>query len=299
MQFALGLSAEKLVERLGNPLHGVGLIRGEYVFRRTRAYITVERGKDALRSYLDHILTLYPDDPVWYRTSELDVEEVKVLEGCDDFEINDRILSMGVRGVRRALLHPQAFRMELQIVAEAAARHPQLGMIIPFVAEPAEAEWALLEARGAGFKGPLCTMAEIPAAVVNLDRILALGFSRTLVGLNDLTAFTMGASRGSNRYPGLPDGVRRMIEIVRHACTVAGAELAIGGALSPAHLAAAESLGVDTCVVHYEDLPKLLGGDYADLPELGRVQEIKRWTREAIRERRRQFGLTPTDPYGN
>lgn len=299
MRYALGLSGEHVTEPPPADLHGIGLIRGEYVFRRARAYVTTAQGRAALGDYLTRALALYPGQPVWYRTSELDVEEVKVLEGSDDDAVVDRILCMGNRGVRRAMLHPAAFSLELEVLVQAARGHPNLGIIIPFVADPAEAAWAAAAVRQAGFDGALCTMAEIPAAVVSLEEIFDLGYRRALIGLNDLTQFTMAAYRGSNRYPGLPLGVRHMIALARKACDRAGAELAIGGALNSEHLAAAEGLGVDTCVVHYEDLPKVFGSAMDHLPELGRVQEIKRWTRAAIHERRRSLGIQPIDPYGN
>ncbi len=299
MRLSLGLSGERIAARVEGDFADIGLIRGEYVFRRCRSYITTDTGRAALAAYLEAVCTLYPDRPVWYRTSELDVEEVKVLDGCDDDSLNDRILCMGTRGIRRAMILPAAFETELATVADASRRHPRLGLIFPFVADPSEAAWAARKAREAGFRGSLCAMLEIPAAVMTLDVILDLGYRRALFGVNDGTAFTMGAYRGSERYPGLPLGVARMIEHAKRLAAPAGAELSIAGKLTESHLAQADAMGVDTCVVHYADLPQLLGPRYAALPELDTVLEIKRWTRAAIKHRRQSQGVVPLDPYGN
>jgi phosphoenolpyruvate-protein kinase (PTS system EI component) len=299
MRLELALSGEspKNGSRLSH--EAIGLVRGEYVFRKARSYITTHAGEEALASYVTALVTEFSNCPIWYRLSELDAEEVKVLAGADGTYINDRILGMGTRGVRRAMLLPEAFRREVSVVAQQSQKHAAFGIIIPFLADVAELDWALAEIRLAGFSGPVGIMAEIPAAVVTLDVLLERDLGRVLVGINDLTQFVMAAYRGSSRYPGLPAGVRRMIEIARETTNRHGCELAMAGALTEDHLTAAREIGVDGCAVHYSDWPRLFGAQFNDLPELGQLAEIKKWTRAAIHERRRIAGQIPVDPYGN
>ncbi|MDJ0643350.1 MAG: hypothetical protein QNJ15_11070 [Erythrobacter sp.] len=280
-------------------LDGVGMIRGEYIFRKARSYVLTDEGKLALDEYLSEVLRAYPDRPIWYRFAELDVEEVKVLKGGDGLDLNDRILSMGNRGVRRSMLFPEAFREEIAVVAAVAAGHSRFGVIVPFVADVPELEWALGEISTGGWGGKVGVMAEIPAAVVTLAEMLERGLSRVLLGMNDLTQFTMAAFRGSNRYPGLPLAMRRMIEMAREATATRGAELALAGGLNQAHLDAADEIGADACVVHYSDLPRLLGESYASLPDLSQLAAIKSWTRAEIAKRREAAAELPLDPYGN
>lgn len=295
----LALSGQQLQARMPCAVAEIGLIRGEYVFRRARAYVTVERGYNALREYLEKLLVLYPDILVWYRFSELDVEEVKVLDGCDDFAINDRILSMGARGVRRYMLHAEAFRLELEIVTALSAANANLGVIVPFVADVTEASWALDEIRRAGFSGAAATMLEIPAAVMCFDDILALGYERGVFGLNDASAFVMGSYRGSNRYPGIPEGVKRMIEFAHTIAEERGATVKVAGNMDEMKYGALRRIRHTGAIVHYAELPKIFGEKFQSLPELSIVSDIKAWTRRAISLRRSDAGIMPVDPYGN
>lgn len=299
MRLELALSGESPENGTALPHSGVGLVRGEYVFRKAKSYITTPAGEEALASYVTALVNAYSNCPIWYRLSELDVEEVKVLAGADGMHLNDRILGMGTRGVRRAMLLPDAFRREVSVVAQQSQKHSAFGLIIPFLADVAELDWALMEIRLSGFSGPVGIMAEIPAAVVTLDVLLERDINRVLVGTNDLTQFVMAASRGSSRYSGLPAGVHRMIEIARETTHRHGCELSLAGALTDAHLTAARAVGVDACAIHYSDWPRLFGSHFSDLPELDQLAEIKKWTRAAIHERRRIAGEIPVDPYGN
>ena len=193
------------------------------------------------------------------------------------------------------MLYPESFEIEVATVVAAAKSHPKFGLIFRLWLRSPKLS-GLWSVPGSGFGGALCTMAEIPAAVLNLDRILSIGFSRALIGLNDPTQFTMAANRGSNRYPGVPEGMRRILELARTVTARAGAEVALAGGINREHIRTAEELGIDACVVHYSDLPSLFGERYADLPEINALSEIKKWTRSAIHARRRNLGIQPTDP---
>lgn len=297
MDYSLGLSGEDLVEPILLSGRGVGLLRSEYVLRRHAAYTTVERGRNALSEYVAGVCQAYNGSPVWYRLAELDVEEVKVLEGCDDFELADRSLVTGTRGIRRAMLHPEAFELELATITAVSTNFRNLGIVLPFVAHPVEAAWAMDSIRRAGFSGRLACMAETPAAVVCLGEIIERGIDRVILGMNDLSALTMATSRGSGLYESVTPGIRAMVQLARDTTRRLGVELAMAGYLTQDLIDLASELKLDEAVVHYCDLPRLLSFDPASLSELDRMADIKRWTRAAIRERRAREGIEPVDPY--
>lgn len=289
MKLTLGLSSEAVVPSLVESLAGVGLIRGEYVFRRLRQHVTVPAAQRWLTEYLVDVAVAFAPAPVWYRVADLEAREVSVLEGCDD-DIVDRVAMLGTRGVRRAMVHPGVFDLELAAFDAAARDHANLGLLFPFIAEPEELAWARDRARDIGISSAIGCMAEVPGAVVALGEIVDLGVDRVVVGCNDLGSLTMGVERGSTRYAPVSTGLARMIDLAREATAAREVELAIAGYLTPDHLDVARRAGVDECVVHYADLPGLLGPTFADLPELGAMAEIKRWTRRALAERGPQLG---------
>jgi phosphoenolpyruvate-protein kinase (PTS system EI component) len=284
-RLSLALSSERVDGVTGPEFSGVGLVRGEYVFRRRREYVTVPGARAALTSYLREVAAAFAPRPVWYRTSELEAAEVAVLDGGDDDSLVDPVPILGTRGIRRALRHPESFDLELGAFRDAADDFPNLGLLFPFVTEAAELDWALGRCRAVGVAAPVGVMAEIPAAVVCLDAFLALGAVRVLVGANDLWGLTMGVYRTSDAYRRDSDGFRRMLDLARAATAARGVELAMAGYLTPQHLGMAADAGLDECAVHYSDLPALLGPRYAALPDLHVLHEVKTWTRAAIAAR--------------
>ena len=106
------------------------MIRGEYLFRRIFKYITLKEGQTYLEDYLSNICSMYYPNEVWYRTSELDILEVSVLEGSDDDTIDDWLPILGTRGIRRAMLHPETFEIELSVIKRVSEKYDNLGKLI-------------------------------------------------------------------------------------------------------------------------------------------------------------------------
>ena len=109
MQNQLALSGERIVEKIYSQLfHHVGMIRGEYLVREISQNILLKSCQQFVKDYLDTICSLYSDEEVWYRFSELTNTEANCLEGTKEhFDENHPLF--GYRGTRRLLACPDEF----------------------------------------------------------------------------------------------------------------------------------------------------------------------------------------------
>ena len=82
MRKQLALSGEKLDEKVYPQLfHHVGMIRGEYLLRELNQNIILASCQQFVKDYLETICSLYSDEEVWYRFSELTNTEANCLRG--------------------------------------------------------------------------------------------------------------------------------------------------------------------------------------------------------------------------
>ena len=115
-------------------MHHVGIIRGEYLLRELNqnnsSYQVVS---NLLKDYLDTICSLYSDEEVWYRFSELTNTEANCLEGTKEhFDENHPLF--GYRGTRRLLACPDEFQAEAHVVTEVLSnKSPICLLFFPFI----------------------------------------------------------------------------------------------------------------------------------------------------------------------
>ena len=255
---------------------GVGLVRGEFLFRARGAYITDAEATGQLGAYLDKVCDAFAGRPVWYRATDFWSDEAAVLRG-NDGPVRENNPLVGERGLRRALARPQTARCELAAVAEVARRRPNLHLLLPFVRDAAEFAQARPLVEDVDWPNRLGSMVELPSAALCAADFLEVGVTNLLVGLNDLSALTLGLERADEALK-LHPAVWALVDQVREQ--VAGrCSWGIGGALTPALLARAQAAGPDYITIHYDDLPALLGLPGGDLPDLGHVAGVKAKTR--------------------
>jgi phosphoenolpyruvate-protein kinase (PTS system EI component) len=285
MFISLGLSSENIDKAIKEHFKSIGMIRGEYIFRRIFKYITTKEGQIYLEDYLTRVCEMYYPNEVWYRTSELDILEVSVLDGSDDDNINDWIPILGTRGIRRAMLHPETFDIELSIIQRVASRYNNLKVIIPYVTTKEEVSWFFDRAKKNGLTCPIGFMAEIPAFILCLDEILKYDVKKIIIGLNDLSSLTMGIDRKSKRYPKVTPAIEKFIQIAsKHSCDKK-IPLAVAGYITKNDLMILEKLNVNECIVHYSQINDLFGNVFGELPELDVIKQIKINTREKIKQK--------------
>ena len=214
MRNQLVLSGEQIVEKVyPQLLHHVGMIRGEYLLRELNQNILLPSCQQFVKDYLDTICSLYSDEEVWYRFSELTNTEANCLEGTKEhFDENHPLF--GYRGIRRLLACPNEFQAEAHVVTEVYQTNPNLSVIFPFVNDADQLKQAIRVLREHGFTGKVGTMIELPSAYFDLDRILETGISKIVVGMNDLTSFVFATVRNSQWHdmesPIMLDMLRQM-----------------------------------------------------------------------------------------
>lgn len=216
MRNQLVLSGEQIVEKVyPQLLHHVGMIRGEYLLREINQNILLASCQQFVKDYLDTICSLYSDEEVWYRFSELTNTEANCLEGTKEhFDENHPLF--GYRGTRRLLACPEEFQAEAHVVTEVYQTNPNLSVIFPFINDAEQLKQAIRVLREHGFTGKVGTMIELPSAYFDLDRILETGISKIVVGMNDLTSFVFATVRNSQWHdmesPIMLDMLRQMLD---------------------------------------------------------------------------------------
>ena len=256
MQNQLALSGEKIVEKVyPHLLHHVGLIRGEYLLRELNQNILLPNCQQFVKDYLDTICSLYSDEEVWYRFSELTNTEANCLEGTKEhFDENHPLF--GYRGTRRLLACPNEFQAEANVVTEVYQTNPNLSVICPFVNDAEQLKQAIRVLRQHGFTGKVGTMIELPSAYFDLDRILETGISKIVVGMNALTSFVFATVRNSQWHDMESPIMLEMLRQMQDKARTKKIDFAVAGYLNPSFIQKMNQMDIK-CMIHYSSIPEI------------------------------------------
>ena len=265
MQNQLAFSGERIDEKVyPQLLNHVGLIRGEYLLRELNQNILLPSCQQFVKDYLSLICSLYSDENVWYRFSELTNAEANSLDGTKEY-LDERHPLFGYRGIRRLLACPDEFQAEVHVVTEVYQNNPNLSVIFPFVNDADQLKQAITVLRQHGFTGKVGTMIELPSAYFDLDRILETGISKIVVGMNDLTSFIFATVRTSQWHdmenPIMLDMLRQMQDKARKNKI----DFVVAGYLNTSFIQKMNQMGIK-CIIHYSSIPEIfdLEIDYPD-----------------------------------
>jgi signal transduction protein with GAF and PtsI domain len=267
--------------RINQPFDAVGMIRSEYVLRMPEEFVTLEGARRRIADYVARVAETFFPRPVWYRTTELTTQEANTLRGVDAI-VEEADFMKGLRGLRRGLIFPDTFLLEVSAVAEVAASWRNVHLLLPYVGGADEFARGVDLVERAGWPNRFGSMVEIPAAVLDAERLVRLGATNLMVGLNDLTSLMTGAARAGPYDDKLHPSVWWCVERVKASVDAAACEWGIAGNLAPGVLARAADAGVPYATVHYADLPALLGVDRHLLPDVDFVHRTKIKTRSQI-----------------
>ena len=246
MQNQLALSGEKIIKKVYPQLfHHIGMIRGEYLLRELNQNILLPSCQQFAKDYLSSICSLYSDEEVWYRFSELTNMEANCLEGTKEY-FDERHPLFGYRGTRRLLACPDEFQAEANVVIDVYQTNPNLSVIFPFVNDAEQLKQAITVLRQHGFTGEVGTMIELPSAYFDLDRILETGISKIVVGMNDLTSFIFA--------------------------TVRNIDFAVAGYLNPSFIQKMNQMGIE-CIIHYSSIPEIFNLEINHPDHLKHIKE--------------------------
>ena len=272
MQNQLALSGEKFIKKVYPQLfHHVGMIRGEYLLRELNQNILLPSCQQFAKVYLSSICSLYSDEEVWYRFSELTNTEANCLEGTKKY-FEERHPLFGYRGTRRLLACPDEFQAEANVVTEVYQTNPNLSVIFPFVNDAEQLKQAIRVLRQHGFTGKVGAMIELPSAYFDLDRILETGISKIVVGMNDLTSFIFATVRNSEWHdmesPIMLDMLRQMQDKAR----MKKIDFAVAGYLNPSFIQKMNQMGIE-CIIHYSSIPEIFDLEIEHPDHLKHIKE--------------------------
>ncbi|MCY7071546.1 PEP-utilizing enzyme, TIM barrel domain protein [Streptococcus oralis] len=275
MKNQLALSGEKIAEKVYPQLfHHIGMIRGEYLLRELNQNILLPSCQQFVKDYLDTICSLYSDEEVWYRFSELTNTEANCLVGTKEF-LDENHPLFGYRGTRRLLACPDEFQAEANVVTEVYQTNPNLSVIFPFVNDADQLKQAIRVLREYGFTGKIGTMIELPSAYFDLDRILETGISKIIVGMNDLTSFVFATVRNSQWHdiesPIMLDMLRQMQDKAR----MKKIDFAVAGYLNASFIQQMNQMGIK-CIIHYSSIPEIFNLEIDHPEHLKRVKKVSK-----------------------
>ena len=275
MRNQLVLSGEQIVEKVyPQLLHHVGMIRGEYLLRELNQNILLPSCQQFVNDYLDTICSLYSDEEVWYRFSELTNTEAKCLKGTKEhFDENHPLF--GYRGIRRLLACPNEFQAEANVVTEVYQTNPNLSVIFPFVNDAEQLKQAIRVLCEHGFTGKVGTMIELPSAYFDLDRILETGISMIIVGMNDLTSFVFATVRNSQWHDMESPIMLDMLRDMQDKARMKKIDFAVAGYLNASFIQKMNQMGIK-CIIHYSSIPEIFDLEINHPDHLKRIKEVSK-----------------------
>ncbi|MFI8415980.1 putative PEP-binding protein [Serratia sp. NPDC078593] len=273
MEIEVSLSGELPDPRIYQEVSAVGLLRGEYIFRRAGKYLTAPDGRQLMTEYIENVLRVFPDKDVWYRFIDAPANEINMLEGYDEYVLEE-FPTIGLRGMRRAMELTNTFEIEFDVVTQLAQRHKNLHIIFPYVCEMEEIEFGMGYARRFAFPNNISCMMETPAAFWHARDIEKLGIDYFLVGMNDLSSLIAGASRGSgydrHNHPALLGMLKTLRETLNHS------RISIAGYMKPEFYDLAKQTGMDAITVHYSSFPTFFGEKFKAYQDMDFMLNFKK-----------------------
>lgn len=279
MKNQLALSGEKIAEKVYPQLfHHIGMIRGEYLLRELNQNILLASCQQFVKDYLDTICSLYSDEEVWYRFSELTNTEANCLEGTKEhFDENHPLF--GYRGIRRLLACPNEFQAEANVVTEVYQTNLNLSVIFPFINDADQLKQAIRVLREHGFTGKIGTMIELPSAYFDLDRILETGISKIIVGMNDLTSFIFATVRNSQWHDMESPIMLDMLRQMQEKSNTKKIDFAVAGYLNASFIQKMNQMGIK-CIIHYSSIPEIFNLEIDHPDHLKHIKEKVKITKE-------------------
>ncbi|GFZ66509.1 putative PEP-binding protein [Pseudomonas syringae pv. tagetis] len=258
----LGLNGELVDQHVISQMAGIGLIRGEYLCRLFGDYITCQRVREKIRSYISALGEHTKDKEIWYRIIDMESSEVNTFEGCD-IALYEKSPMMGLRGAGRALEIPQTFDLEVTMLIECAKQNPNVHVIISYVTSVAQFEALAARIRELGFPNKIGAMIETPAMALDLAEFTSAQLF--VVGLNDLRSLCLGVARDRLSADEVPGSV---MTLLRHCIKIAASKnipLHVAGYISADIFKKLEVENVEAVVVHYSHLNKVFPYDFDPL----------------------------------
>jgi pyruvate,water dikinase len=204
--------ASKALNTVGgvDKIDGVGLVRMEMIIatggvhpaeylRKGRLNMYIKLLKDGIRK----IAQSMEGRPVWIRTSDLRSDEYRGLKG-GELEPVEHDPMLGWHGIRRSIDDSDILRAEFIAISDIFREGHNVGIMIPFVINVEELQYAKKIMREDTGLEPVLDIAfgimvETPAACWIIEEICQEGLSFISFGTNDLTQLSLGLDRNNEK----------------------------------------------------------------------------------------------------
>jgi len=259
----------------------VGMIRGEYLLREINKSILTTDAQHYVQTYLAQVCSIYQDNNVWYRTSELTIPEINTLVGTEEI-LSEQHELLGMRGIRRSLHNKAEFRAEIETINRVREKHDNLHIFFPFVHSCDQLQEAIDFVRSHHYTGEIGTMVEIPALYRNIIGVLLNeDIKRIVLGLNDFTSFYYGTTRQSAWFDIHSKDIARIILDIKYDVERYDVEFNVSGYLSKDIMIYLNNNDIPA-IIHYHQIPEIFDDCTVRYPN--HVRNIKKRTKENIRQ---------------
>jgi phosphotransferase system enzyme I (PtsP) len=242
---------------------GVGLYRTEFAFMVRNSF----PGEEELYHTYRRTLLYFSPRPVTMRT--LDIGGDKALPYFSWKEDNP---SLGWRGIRVMLDHPEIFLTQLRAMLRANAGLHNLRIVLPMVISPAEVDEAvglldqahneLLASGKPSARPSVGVLCETPAAAYQVAALLRRAEFLS-IGTNDLTQYLLAVDRNNPRvahlYDSLHPAVIRVVHEISQEVHKWGKTVSVCGEMAGDPLASLllQGMAIDTLSMAAPDLPRI------------------------------------------
>jgi phosphotransferase system enzyme I (PtsP) len=255
--------ASDLLPSLQSGAEGIGLYRTEVPFLIRERFPS----EDEQAELYHRVLRAFAPRSVALRS--LDIGGDKSLSY---FPIVEENASLGWRGIRVTLDHPEIFLTQLRAMLRASIGQNNLQLLLPMITSASELDEALglldrvhaeLLENGMPIKRPeVGVMVEVPAAVLQID-----SFARRVdffsIGSNDLTQYLLAVDRNNPRVADLYDtmhpAVLRAMQWVVDAAHAHAKPVSVCGEMAgqPAAAVLLLGMGIDSLSMNAASLPRI------------------------------------------
>lgn len=213
-------------------LDGVGLFRTEFMFLDMREPPDVEHQTEVYREVIDSL----KGQPLVIRTLDLGGDKVPHFLAT----IHEANPTLGVRGLRFSLAHPELFDTQLSAIIAACerCRAGNVRVLFPMVLGESDLQRGIDRVRALSTHidpahvPTIGAMIETPSALFSLEQILKL-VDFVSVGTNDLTQLMLAADRHAvdlaGEYSVLHPSMLRALRTIVDTCAEAGREVCVCG----------------------------------------------------------------------